>query len=92
MKRIIELIEGIQTASDSISHENRRSVVADSIRPLIVLLKTEKRHFNVDSEKFDILISGIEISATQVWKRADGHVSAGKIRSEAQKLVGYLNK
>jgi hypothetical protein len=85
-------LDNLSAIARRIDPTNRRKIVEEEIRPALEDLRSEWDKFDMDHQRFSDQVDTLGGWATQIWKKKDGHITAGKFESELFKLETRLKK
>jgi hypothetical protein len=85
-------LDNLSAMARGIDRANRRKVVAEEIRPALEDLRSDWDKFDMDPRRFSNQVDTLKGWATQIWMKADGHITAGKFEAELFKLETHLKK
>ena len=85
-------LDNLSAIADRIDPTNRRKIVEEEIRPALDDLRSEWDKFDMDRRSFSNQVDTLGGWATQIWRKSDGHLTAGKFIAELFKLETRLKK
>lgn len=85
-------LDDLAAKTRRIDPTNRRRIVEAEIRPALEDLGSDWDKFDMDRRSFSNHVDTLKGWATQIWRRKDGHITAGKFLAELLKLEARLKK
>ena len=79
-------LEVLRSAAAQIDATDRRKIVEDELRPTLEDLKSDWPSFRFERDSFLRQVATLEIWATQIWTKKDGHTKVPKFLAELSKL------
>jgi hypothetical protein len=85
-------LDNLSAIAGRIDPTNRRKIVEEEVRPALEDLRSEWDKFDMDHRSFSNQVDTLGGWATQIWRKKDGHITAGKFIAELFKLETRLKK